>query len=158
MKLRSWDHLLIQTFCYPELISGVCIVCFGSSSKSSSLFQLCFVTVVCSEGLKLKCPHIFLYIVLHFFCTKYLKDTMMIFLEGGEKNSNYCPASLFFNVILEVWNSLWAVYRPYMMYYQVVSFYQNKVLQWKKQPRGTMLIVIVDIYLSLVKSACFLQQ
>lgn len=36
------------------LLSGVCIVCFGSSSESSSSFQLCFVTVFCSEGLKTK--------------------------------------------------------------------------------------------------------
>lgn len=67
----KWSTL-IQTFCYSDLISGVCIVCFGSSSKSSSLFELCFVTVVCSEGLKQKCSHIFLYIVIHSFCTKYL--------------------------------------------------------------------------------------
>lgn len=40
---------------------SVYCVCFGGSSKISSLFQLCFVTVVCFKDLKQKCSHLFFF-------------------------------------------------------------------------------------------------
>lgn len=76
-------------------------MCFGSSSESSSLFQLCFVTVVCSEGLKQKMSTYFSLDCNSFFLYQIFIGHDDI-LGVGEKKLKYCPASLFFNVILEV--------------------------------------------------------
>lgn len=77
-------------------------MCFGSSSESSILFQLCFVTVVCSEGLKQKCPHIFLLDCNSFFLYQIFIGENDVLERGRKKKSKCRPASLFFNVILEV--------------------------------------------------------